>query len=337
MGAKRLSIAEREEIAIGVERGDGHAEIARRIGRDRSTVFRELQRNTSPSPRAYRAFPAHIRADARARRPKPHKLVGAGPLRAAVVDLLAADYSPQQAAGRLKRDHPDRPEMHVCHETIYQALYVQGRNNLRAELKQALAQGRARCGQRARRRPRHRAPARPRFDAMVNISERPPEAEDRAVPGHWEGDLVIGKDGASQIATLAERSSRFTLLIALGDRTAATVSTVLADHARRLPDQFKRSLAWDQGIEMAAHGDFTLATDIPVFFCDPHSPWQRGTNENTNRLIRYYFPKGVTDFSQVSQEELDTVAHKLNTRPRKTLDYRTPAEALDEHLVATAV
>ena len=332
MAGRRLGLAEREEIAVGRARGESCRQIAGRIGRNSGTVSRELRRNRSGSPWAYRAFPAQIRADARARRPKPRKLLAGSPERGQVVELLKRGWSPGQIAGRLKRQFPERAEMQVSHETIYQALFVQAKGGLRRELVHSV-----RCG-RARRRPRASPPSngRGRIPDMVNISERPAEAADRGVPGHWEGDLVIGAYGTSQIATLVERSTRFAMLIALPrGRTAAEVSAALGAHITTLPSQLARSLTWDQGMEMSAHAQFRVDTGVDVYFCDPHSPWQRGTNENTNRLVRYYYPKGETDFSAVTQAELDQVAHELNTRPRMTLDYQTPAEAFNEALVAT--
>jgi IS30 family transposase len=307
-------------------------QIARRLGRAPSTVSREIARNRSGSPRAYRAFPAQIQAVARARRGRLRKLAPDTPLRQQVVAMLRADYSPQQIAATLKRTYPDQPEWWVSHETIYQALYVQGKGGLRAELAQAV-----RCGRARKRQPRMgNQTGRARIHGMVNISQRPAEAADRAVPGHWEGDLVIGKQGKSQIATLAERTSRLVLIVALPHgRSASQVADALASQITGLPEQLRRSLTWDQGIELAEHARFTVATGCAVFFCDPHSPWQRGANENTNGLVRYYFPKGVTDFSTVSQAELDQVAHRLNTRPRKTLGWRTPAEVFDQLCVAT--
>jgi IS30 family transposase len=331
MAGPRLTFEEREEIAWRRDRKEGVREIARAIGRAPSTVSRELERNVSPSPRRYRAFPAHIRARERARRARPPKLAAGTPLRAEVARLLGLDYSPAQVAGRLRREHPDDRAMQVSHETIYQALFVQGKGSLRAEVAEA-----ARCG-RARRRPRSRpATGTGRIPFMISISERPAEAADRAVPGHWEGDLILGKGQASAIATLAERASRFCLLIALPrGRTAAAVADALADRILTLPEALRRSLTWDQGKEMSRHVTFTLATGLPVYFADPRSPWQRGTNENTNGLIRHYLPKG-TDLTPWSQASLDAIADKLNTRPRKTLGFRTPAEALNDLLVATA-
>ena len=224
-------------------------------------------------------------------------------MRGLVAGLLREDYSPGQIAGRLKRDYPGWPELQVSHETIYQALFVQGKGSLRAEVAAAV-----RCGRSRRRRPRSRAlETRGRIPGMINISERPAEAADRAVPGHWEGDLVIGKNGLSAIATLAERSSRFCLIMALpGDRTAATVSAALAAKITTLPAALRRSLTWDQGKELSGHAAFTIATGLPVYFADPHSPWQRGTNENTNGLIRYYYPKGGTDFRAITRHNSTT-------------------------------
>jgi len=332
VAGRRLTFEEREEIAWRRDRKEGVRQIARAIGRSPSTVSRELRRNLSPSPRRYRAFPAHIRARERARRSRPRKLVKGSPVRAEVVRLLRLDYSPGQAAGRLRRDHPDDRAMRVSHETIYQALFVQGKGSLRAEVDQAL-----RCGRARKRRPRTgNHTGRTRIAGLVSISERPPEAADRAVPGHWEGDLIIGKGHQSAVATLAERASRFCLIIALPEgRTADKVADALADRILTLPAALRRTLTWDRGIEMAAHATFTLASGMPVYFADPHSPWQRGTNENTNGLIRYYLPKG-TDLSGYTQDQLDAIADKLNTRARQTLGYRTPAEALNDLLVATA-
>jgi IS30 family transposase len=328
---RRLSFEEREEIAWRRDRKEGVRAIARAIGRSPSTVSRELARNVSPSPRRYRAFPAHIRARERARRSRPRKLVKGSPVRGEVVRLLRMHYSPQQAAGRLRREFPGDRSMQVSHETIYQALFVQGKGSLRAEVAEAV-----RCGRARRGRPRTGSQtAQNRIPGLVSISERPPEAADRAVPGHWEGDLIIGKGQKSAVATLAERSSRFCLIIALPEgRTPAKVADALADRILTLPAALRRSLTWDQGIEMRHHASFTLASGMPVYFADPHSPWQRGTNENTNGLIRYYLPKG-TDLSARTQADLDAIADKLNARARRTLDYRTPAEALNDLLVAT--
>jgi IS30 family transposase len=330
MPGSRLSVAEREEIAIGLACREPVRQIAVRLGRAPSTVSREVRRNL-PAPRRYRAFPAQIQAMGRARRARPRKLAAGSPVRALVCQLLREQCSPAQIAGRLKRDYPGQPELQVSHETIYQALFVQGKASLRAEVATAI-----RCG-RARRRPRTRAAeTRGQIAGMINISERPAEAADRAVPGHWEGDLIIGAGARSAVATLAERTTRFCLIVALpgGRRGADAAAAALAAKITTLPAGLRRSLTWDQGKEMARHAAFTIATGVPVYFADPHSPWQRGTNENTNGLIRYYLPKG-TDLSVHTQDHLDAIAHQLNTRPRRALAYATPAEALNQFLVAT--
>jgi transposase, IS30 family len=333
VAGKRLTLEEREDIAYLRGHHLGVRQIAVWIGRDPATVSRELRRNVSGSPRRYRALSAHIAACERARRCRPRKLVPGAPVRAEVAAGLRAGWSPGQIAGRLKRDHPDQPELQVSHETIYQALFVQGKGSLRAEVATAL-----RCGRARRRRPRSRKnETRGKIPGMINISERPAEAADRAVPGHWEGDLIIGAGQQSAVATLAERSSRFCMIIALpAGRGAGSVAGALAGHITTLPDALRRSLTWDCGKEMSHHADFTIATRVPVYFADPHSPWQRGTNENTNGLIRYYLPKG-TDLAGITQTQLDHIAHQLNTRPRRTLSYATPAEKLSELLAATPV
>jgi len=332
MPGPRLTLEEREEIAIGTALEETLEQIAVRIGRDPSTVSRERARNRRPSGR-YLACMAQQAADVRARRPRACRLVANRQLAARVEGWLEERWSPQQISGRLALDHPDRPELRVSHETIYQALYMQGRGGLRAELTEALRTGRT------RRRPSGPNPgrgSRGTIVGMVNIVERPAEADDRAVPGHWEGDLIIGKANRSQIGTIVERTTRFTLLVALpDDRRAITVADAIATQIRRLPAELWRSLTWDQGKEMAAHAKFTIDTDVQVYFCDPHSPWQRGTNENTNGLLRQYFPKG-TDLSRHTQDDLDIVAAQLNGRPRETLGFATPAEKLNELLLATA-
>jgi transposase, IS30 family len=331
MPGKRLTLAEREDIAYLRGHHLGVRQIAAWIGRDPATVSRELRRNVSGSPRRYRALSAHIRACQRAQRSQPRKLIPGSPLRAEVAAGLRKGWSPGQIAGKLKRDHPGCPELQVSHETIYQALFVQGKGGLRAEVSAAI-----RCGRARRRRPRSRASeARGKIPGMINISERPAEADDRAVPGHWEGDLIIGAETKSAVITLAERATRYCMIIALPEgRTADKVAAALTEHITTLPAQLRRSLAWDQGKEMSGHAAFTIATGIPVYFADPHSPWQRGTNENTNGLIRYYLPKG-SDLSVHTQDKLDDIALQLNTRPRRILDYATPAEALNDYLVAT--
>jgi IS30 family transposase len=276
----------------------------------------------------YRAHSAQRKAEERARRPKVAKLVIHQRLREFVQDKLECEehWSPEQIAARLPIEFPDDEEMRICHETIYQAIYVQGRGGLRRELARCLRTGRA------IRKPRRRtAERRGRIKDMVLISERPAEIEDRAVPGHWEGDLLVGKDNGSAIGTLVERTTRFTLLLHLDDQTAATVRDAIEAAITTLPTALRRSLTWDQGRELAAHIELRLATDLEVYFCDPHSPWQRGTNENTNGLLRQYFPKG-TDLSAHSRERLAEVAAGLNGRPRKTLGWRTPFEAFSELL-----
>ena len=322
-----MCVAERDEILRGICENKSSREIAAGLGRSPSTVSREIARNGGRG--GYRVHAAQERAVVQARRPKVCKLVRNRRLHDAVAAGLAADWSPQQISGRLVEDHPADPEMRVSHETIYQTLYLQGRGELRTELKLALRQGRA------QRRPRGAARVRQaRIAGMVNLSERPAEAADRAVPGHWEGDLIIGKGGKSQVATLVERSSRFLMLVRIPyDRTAERVAARLATQVAELPAQLKRSLTWDQGVEMAAHANFSIKTDIPVFFCDPHSPWQRGSNENTNGLVRQYLPKG-SDLSCYTQQQLDEIAAKLNGRPRQTLDFKTPAEELDRLIMA---
>uniref|UniRef100_UPI003899B79E IS30 family transposase n=1 Tax=Streptomyces kebangsaanensis TaxID=864058 RepID=UPI003899B79E len=321
---ERIHIADRlrEKATIRV--------IAAELGRSPSTISREIRRNRHPANGQYRPHAAQARADARRPRPKPGKIGQNPELRAFIQDRLDLRWSPEQICQALRAQFPQRPEMHVVHETLYQALYVQGRGELRRELARALRTGRT------RRKPRRQAQQRqPRFSTpMVMISERPAEAEDRAVPGHWEGDLIIGQDGASAIGTLVERATRYVMLLHLPDgRSAEHVRDALTDTVQTLPTHLVRSLSWDQGAEMAAHGAFTVATDIPVYFCDPASPWQRGSNENTNGLLRQYFPKG-TDLSIHTREHLDAVAAELNGRPRKTLGWETPAERLHKLLAA---
>ncbi|BCK70256.1 IS30 family transposase [Streptomyces libani subsp. rufus] len=326
--ADRIHIADRlrEKVAI--------RQIAAELGRSPSTVCREIRRNRTVLPNGgwyYRPHAAQRRADARRPRPKPGKIGQNPELRDFIQHHLALRWSPEQICHALRRRFLDRPEMHVTHETIYQALYVQGRGELRRELTRALRTGRA------RRRPHKLAyKRRPRtIRNMTMISDRPAEAADRAIPGHWEGDLIIGKDGKSAIGTLVERSTRYVMLLHLPDgHSAAHTRDALAKTVQTLPPQLWRSLTWDQGAEMAAHHAFTLATDIPVYFCDPASPWQRGSNENTNGLLRQYFPKR-TDLSAHTPERLEAVAVELNSRPRKTLGWETPAERLHKLLVTT--
>jgi IS30 family transposase len=320
-----LSLAEREEIAVGIAAGQTPAAIAVRIGRHKTTVGREIARNgVARWPAGYRAGTAQAKAESRARRPKTGKLAASPRLAAAVQDGLTQRWSPEQISRRLVEDHPDDGEMRVCHETIYQALYVQGRGGLRRELTTSLRTGRA------LRRP-HRQPAarRTRITDMVMIAERPAEVDDRAVPGHWEGDLIVGSANGSAIGTLVERTTRFVMLLHLPrDHGAAAVRDAIAATIMTLPGELRRTLTWDQGVELAGHAEISMATDLDIYFCDPHSPWQRGTNENTNGLLRQYFPKG-TDLSVHTAADLVRVAAELNGRPRKTLGWRKPTEALN--------
>jgi IS30 family transposase len=379
LSGRYLSFGEREEIAILKARGCGVHEIARRLGRSPSTISRELRRNaaTRSGGLEYRATTAQWHADRRARRPKPATLAVNPRLREYVQERLAGviatpegtpvagpevrwigrrhgrrkdrrwarSGSPQQIANRLPVDFPDDDSMRISHEAIYQALYIQGRGALRRELSACLRTGRALRVPRARTRGRNKAFVGPE----IMISERPAEAADRAVPGHWEGDLILGL-GSSAIGTLVERSTRFTILLhlprmdaygrvrvhkgpALAGHGAEAVRDAIAASITTLPEQLRRSLTWDQGAELAQHAQLRVDTGLAIYFCDPHSPWQRATNENTNGLLRQYFPKG-TDLSKHTPTELDAVAAALNSRPRKTLGYKTPAEALNEHLLS---
>ena len=321
-----LSFAEREEIALARAAGESMRSIAARLGRAPSTISRELGRNAEPSGR-YRATSAHAAAWERAARPKPAKLATNPALRGKVEQYLLKRYSPEQIAGRLRREFPDDPEMWVCTETIYQSLYVQSRGALRRELTRCLRTGRA-----LRHPGRQPGQRKNRIPDMVNISERPAEVKDRAVPGHWEGDLIIGKRNLTAIGTLVERSSGYTMLVHLPDGyKPEQVAPALAAKIQTLPETVRRSLTWDQGPEMRDWKQVAIAADIAIFFCDPHKPWQRGSNENTNGLLRQYFPKG-SDLSVHSEAELDQVAAELNDRPRKRYDYAKPNELIS-HLL----
>jgi IS30 family transposase len=323
-----LPLAQREEIALGRARGDSIRAIAAIIGRSPSTVSRELRRNADGLGR-YRATSAHARAYHRASRPKPAKLLTNLRLRSMVEADLAKKYSPEQIAGRLKVDFPDQPEMQVSTETIYQSLYVQSRGALKRDLTRYLRTGRA-----VRRPSRKVGQRKNRIPNMINIAERPAEADDRAVPGHWEGDLIIGRKNLSAIGTLVERTTNYTMLLHLPDGyTPELVRDALAAKIKTLPEVLRVSLTWDQGPEMGRWKQVSVDADIDIFFCDPHAPWQRATNENTNGLLRQYFPKG-TDLSAHSADDLDWVAAELNDRPRKRLRFRKPVEEIADLLLA---
>jgi IS30 family transposase len=318
----RLSFEERERISRGLAAGESGRAIARVLGRDPATVCREIR--VGGGRARYRAILAERGAVRRARRPKSRKLAACVRLRLEVEKGLEACWSPQQISARLKVDHPDDAEMRISHETIYQALYVQSRGELRRQLTQNLRSART------KRRPRGRIERRGKIVGMIPISERPPGVEDRAVPGHWEGDLLIGAGGRSAIATLVERQTRYVMLARLGtDRTTQHVIEALKQQIRTLPAHLVRSLTWDQGRELASHRQFSIDTGVEVYFCDPHSPWQRGSNENTNGLLRQYLPRKL-DLAASSQIELDQIAAQLNGRPRQTLAFNTPAEKMHE-------
>jgi transposase, IS30 family len=335
---KRLTYADREEISRGLRAGESFRAIARRLNRAASTVSREV--NANGGRKGYRAWRATKAAVQGAKCPKPRKIFSSPQLLKAVNERLAKRWSPEQISVSLRRTYPGDISMQVSPEIIYQALYLQARGSLKAEVKRWLRTGRV------MRKARGRFAKAGRIKDMVLISERPAEAEDRAVPGHWEGDLLLGKAGGSAVGTLVERSTRFVMLMRLPEgKTAARVNEALIAAIQRLPDELKRSLTWDQGKELAEHKAFTVATDTRSpshppqldsqhsIFCDPRSPWQRGSNENTNGLLRQYLPKNV-DFNPITQEQLDAIAAELNTRPRKTLDWATPAQALSA-IVAT--
>ena len=329
VSARYLSEDERVVIADLHRAGRGVRSIAAELGRAPSTVSRELTRNAHPGSGDYRPHAAQRRSAARRPRPKQSKLAASPLLRDTVQDCLSRlKWSPEQISAHLRAQHPQDQAMNVSHETIYQALYLQGRGELRRELSRCLRTGRA--VRKPRRKPGQRQS---RFiDPMLMISERPAEADDRAVPGHWEGDLIVGPGHLSAIGTLVERTTRFVMLVHLPvDHTGEAVRDGLIATMTTLPEQLRQSLTWDQGCEMSRHRDFTVATDMPVYFCDPASPWQRGSNENTNGLLRQFFPKG-TDLRQFTTADLTDVAHLMNTRPRKTLDWGTPAQRLAELL-----
>jgi IS30 family transposase len=326
--AGQLTLEEREVISRELTRGAAFATIGRLLRRDTSTISREVHRNGGRHE--YRAAAADGRAWQQARRPKPCRLALLPRLRQVVAAKLAADCAPEQIAGWLKVTYPDDASMQVSHETIYRSLFVQSRGVLKKDLQTHLRR------RRAMRRPRtaaHRPDGRGAILDAISIRERPAEVADRAIPGHWEGDLLAGA-GQSYVATLVERQSRFVLLVRVPSKETTPVVRALARHIQTLPAGLMASLTWDRGKELSAHKAFTVATNVRVYFCDPHSPWQRGSNENTNGLLRQYFPKG-TDLSTFSQAQLNRVACRLNTRPRKTLGFQTPAAKLAEIVAAT--
>ncbi len=319
-----LGLEEREEISRGIARGQSDREIGRALGRSHTTITREI--NRCGGRRRYRAHAADREAWRRSRRPRPTKLELCPELRRVVSERLTEDHSPEQIAGWLRLCYPDNEAMNVSHETIYRALYVQARGTLRRELIRHLRRGRAR---RYARSQSSKGQGQGKLTGMVMISERPPEVDSRAVPGHWEGDLLMG-GRTSAIVTLVERQTRYCQLVALPEGTEAErVCEALAASITTLPAQLRRSLTWDQGHEMSEHRRFSVETGVEVYFCDPRSPWQRGSNENANGLLRQYFPRGQS-LAGVGQEGLDEVAARLNGRPRKTLGFRTPAEKLAE-------
>jgi len=323
-----LTLAEREEISRGIAVGQSMRWIASSLNRSPSTISREIQRNGGLD--CYRASRADKAAWNRAHRPKLCKLAMHAELRDAVAIKLELEWSPQQIAGWLKQKYPGDESKQVSHETIYKTLFIQARGALKKELQQHLR------SKRAIRRSVHTGKEqdkRGQIPDMVSISERPASVEDRAIPGHWEGDLVAGSKN-SYIATLVERHTRYVMLMKVADRKTETVINALIKHSKRLPDELYKSLTWDRGKELSDHKRFSMATDIDVYFCDPNSPWQRGSNENTNGLLRQYFPKG-TDLSVHSQEHLDMIARRLNERPRQTLNFETPAERFNACVAST--
>ena len=317
-----LRVQEREEISRGLSAGLSLRAIARALNRSPSTISREVGRNGGYQ--RYRAARAETRSREQARRPQPGKLSRHRRLRMLVISKLAQDWAPEQIAIRLKREFPDDPSMQISHETIYRSLFIQARGELKKELVSHL-----RSGRKMRKSDKPKAEMQTIPDA-ISIRERPAEVEDRAVPGHWEGDLIVGSKN-SYIATLVERHTRYVMLVRIKNKEAATVARALAKQVLKLPAELRKSLTWDRGTEMARHAEFSIQTNVSVYFCDPRSPWQRGSNENTNGLLRQYFPKG-TDLSGHSQAKLDSIARRLNGRPRQTLDAMTPAEKLDQVL-----
>jgi IS30 family transposase len=322
-----LTLADREEISRAAVAGHSMRSIAASLGRAPSTISREIRRNGGQG--CYRASQADQAAWDRACRPKVCKLVKNRALAHIVASKLHLAWSPEQIAGWLKRTYPDDENYQVSHETIYRSLFIQARGALRTELLQHLRRTR---GMRRSRHHTQKTDDHGRITDTVSISERPATVEDRAVPGHWEGDLLFGSKN-SQIATLVERQTRYVMLVKVGSKDTETVINALITHAHKLPRELYQSLTWDRGKEMADHKRFTLATDIKVYFCDPQNPWQRGSNENTNGLLRQYFPKG-TDLSAYSQAKLNAVARRLNERPRKTLNYETPAERFNQSVAS---
>lgn len=323
-----LGLQDRIDIQTGLGRGDSFAEIGRCIGFSRGSIGREVNANGGRD--AYRALPAQNRGDDNARRPKPQWWVVRDWLWDQVKQWLRKHWSPEQIAARLRTEHEDDPQWWVSHESIYQAIYVQPKASLRAELIKCLRQSRSRRGRTGRA---HSSQS--KIADMVNISQRPAEVEDRAIPGHWEGDLIIGAKGASAVVTLAERTTRFGVLIKLDNKSAAHVAERISSYFANAPAELVKSLTWDQGTELADHKRLAADTGLDVYFCDPHSPWQRGTNENFNGLARQYLPKG-TDLSQHTQTDLDAIANELNGRPRKTLNWHTPHERITDLVAATA-
>ena len=320
---RELRLSEREEISRGLASGESMREIARQLGRPPSTVSREIARHGGLN--RYRAATADRMAWKQAERPKPCKLRQNPRLQKEVADRLAEYWSPEQISGWLRSEFPHNADMQVSHETIYRTLFIQARGALKKELIQQLRS----------RRPMRRTAKKPnsgrlRITDAISIRQRPAEVEDRAVPGHWEGDLLMGGRNTA-IATLVERQSRFAILVQVDDKKSSSVVSALIREVRKLPMKLRRSLTWDRGTELASHSDFTVATKVQVYFCDPQSPWQRGSNENTNGLLRQYFPKG-TNLSVYSQAALNKIARQLNDRPRKTLGFRTPADKLQEVL-----